>query len=886
MSVYDEWYDDVPVDVSGLDGELFDPPVSPLDSSRFPSRNGGLPIDPDLAAILAGEGGLATKPGVFGIVEGIAEDLRTFIIAIVDTLGGDLGAIPRWIDDHLNLDWLPDLTGWLPAFLDFGQLLEALQGKYAGTDPVLKAIQTVTSPIRGALDLLSGVIPIGLLAPTAPNLLANGAFDGAVSMTAGDGWVWDDAVGRDKPGSARFDAAGVAGVQLSEPVQVAEGQKVAAEVWVKWAGVSTASASGFRLTRRWYSGETLISSSDAGSILDPAASGGWVKVSGEQTTPAGVDSVCLALTVDAGVTSGQVWWDDASLRKPTTSLPQQWIAGLVDGLADLWTGVEDAVDWVRELIAKLIGRPVGAIQDAIQDALTWVGQLGSILSGNSPSGPLPSLAGAVVGTIQTMINQFAAIANGDLVTPVNAIVQMFKDGWTGAAATAKSLTEQVADNINAAISGGVSTGVGIVKDVFDTIASIFGLAGTARDIAMSAQTQLQEITNNQTPEGFDGYSWSTIFSGSNGAALPAGDWPVVAGLAIRGDQGHVGIADGAANGHWHARAAGLFLSDTQSTSVVLGPRGKYGQDWDTGLYVRCDDAMTVGAFARVRSNRIDIGRFTRSGTSWNHFQFTQIATTVREGDLVRFRANGDTYYVLVNGIVKASYTDGTASVAQGTGYRRAGFSEQRSEYYSFPFTYRDDSYRVAAFAMADWLPPGASVTSPGWRLRRGSGNEVGLAVNHGEQAPMPGGFYNVNDLSALVTVQDLGTGQIKIDTAGWYEISATGIHRDNEAFTSNTYATGVAHVANAWHASPWVLYVDGAAVAGPMMAGVSTTIYLAEGQVVRPGVSASTPIQPSAIVVDVDGSRTSNNNKMIQARSRITGVSGAPSASFTGRKVG
>ncbi|WP_222111660.1 hypothetical protein [Gordonia sihwensis] len=690
-------------------------------------------------------------------------------------------------------------------------------------DTIEEIIDNIVGAIPAAADfignLLSGVIPIGLLAPTVPNLLANGAFDGAVSIVEGDGWVYDPDVGRTSPGAARYDCTGVAGMQLSTPVQVAEGQKVAASVYAKWAGVAAGSGAGIRLVARWYNGESLVSTSEVGAVVAPAAAGGWSKLSGEMSTPSGVETVCLALVVDAGVSAGQVWWDDASLTKPTASLPQQWIAGLVDDL----------------------------------------------------------------GEFLTMLDQFASIVAGGAVTAINGVVQAFKDGW----AAAQSITTNIAGNITSAVSGGIAVGEGIVKDVFDTIANIFGLAGTAREIAMSAQTQLQEITNNgQTPEGFDGYTWSTIFSGADGASLPSGDWPLSAGLAIRGDQGHVGISESQGLGHWWARAAGAFVSDTQSTSVVLGPRGRYGQDWDTGLYLRVDDAMTVGAFARVRSNRIDIGRFTRSGTTWNHFQFTQIATQVREGDLVRFRATGDTYHVLVNGIVRASYTDGSASIAKGAAYRRAGFSQQRNEYYAFPFTYRDDSYRVAAFAMADWAPPGATVTTPGWRLRRGSGNEVALSVNHGEQAPMPAGFYNVSDLGVGVTVSDLGTGQVTITTAGWYEIAATGVHHDNEAYTLGGATNTSAHVTNAWHASPWVLYVDGAAVAGPLMAGVSTTIYLDVGQVVRPGVSASSPIMPAAVTTKIDGSGGSNVVYAMQGRSRITGVSGAPSASFTGRKVG
>ncbi|WFN93484.1 hypothetical protein [Gordonia sihwensis] len=338
MSVYSDWYDDVPVDPSGLDGELFDPPVSPLDRSRIPSRTGGLPIDPDLAAILAGEDGLATKPDVVQLLD----EVREFAVAVIKTFGGDTGALAAWIDEHApGLSWLPDLTDWV--------------------------FKLITNPGRALSELLSGVIPIGLLAPTTPNLLPNPAFDGAVSMVEGDGWAYDPDVGRTSPGSARYDCTGVAGMQLATPVQVAEGQKVAAEAWVRWAGVTAGSGTGIRLMYRWYSGETLVSTTQIAAVTDPVAVGGWSKLSAAAIpAPAGVDSVCLALVVDAGLAAGQVWFDDTSLTKPTASLPQQWISGLVDDLGQFWT----------------------------------------------------------------MIEQFASIVAGGAVTAINGIVQDFKDGWT------------------------------------------------------------------------------------------------------------------------------------------------------------------------------------------------------------------------------------------------------------------------------------------------------------------------------------------------------------------------------------------------------------------------------------------------------------------------
>lgn len=139
---------------------------------------------------------------------------------------------------------------------------------------------------------------------------------------------------------------------------------------------------------------------------------------------------------------------------------------------------------------------------------------------------------------------------------------------------------------------------------------------------------------------------------------------------------------------------------------------------------------------------------------------------------------------------------------------------------------------------------------------------------------MPSGFYTVNDLSSGVTVDDLGTGQVEIEEDGWYEIAAASINRDN---MNETGSAPYGIVADAWRATMWVLYVDGSAIAGPITSGVSVTVYLDAGQVVRPGVSASDPVFPVSYLTNSDRARA--------ARSLISHVSGAPSASFTGRKV-
>ncbi|EAS0269351.1 hypothetical protein E7939_21910 [Salmonella enterica] len=424
------------------------------------------------------------------------------------------------------------------------------------------------------------------------------------------------------------------------------------------------------------------------------------------------------------------------------------------------------------------------------------------------------------------------------------------------AVSANAKSDNIATNINNAVNGGSASGGGLIAGVFDAVSNIFGTADSAQKIAIAAQQQIQDLQNETSNPDFNGFAWSTIFSGSDGTPLSSTDWAGSSQIVIRGDSGYAGVAEGSADGHYYKVSQYEFASDTQSASVVLGSRTA-DTLW-TSVEVRCDAGMTQGAFVRANRTTIQLGRFTRSGSTWTWTVWTSQSRTNNQGDILRIRTSGDNYYVLVNGTTVISWTDSGASVSKGAGFRRAGFTEEKS---TNIFGSAIASYRLASFAMADWLPAGGGVTTPAWRLRRGAGAAVSLSLAGGETAVLPAGFYTVNDVSSAVTVTNLGTGQITITETGWYAISATAVQR-NDITTS----------ADAWAPSPWVLYVDGVAMVGPILSGVVSEVYLAAGQVVRPGISAAWP-------------SSSGGSSGTTARSTITHVSGSPAAAFTGRKI-
>lgn len=403
-----------------------------LAGGRFPAIVGGTSAGSPLDSL-----------GPLGFVVSLASSFfESVASADPDSITGPEDLVPL----------VADFFEGLPVVGQFIDLKDALFGDYEGDDPVLQFIQDLFGPIRRLLELasggtgvpsigdlesgwssitavvsnlLSGLIPVGLLTQGTPNRLANGGFSGLVSLEAADGWSWDDTIGLTSPGSATVTADGTRHVLLSESLSVEAGQAVDVSGAVKWSSL-TGTGTAFELSVREFTGETVTGTTVVDSMT-ATGSGGFTAMSGSHTVGAGVDSVRVMIVVTENATAGQVWWDDLDLHNAATSLPQQWITGLESALVDLWAKFSD-------LWEKITGK-VGA---TISDVLSYFGQLQTILGGGSVGSPLPNLAGTAIGGMNSVLNQIADILAGNIVTPINSLVQDVKDwfdSWFGGGST-------------------------------------------------------------------------------------------------------------------------------------------------------------------------------------------------------------------------------------------------------------------------------------------------------------------------------------------------------------------------------------------------------------------------------------------------------------------
>ncbi|WAC54969.1 hypothetical protein [Gordonia sp. SL306] len=332
------------------------------------------------------------------------------------------------------------LNPWGDLFggdVDFGELVNVFEGDYTGDDAALLAIQSAVGTLR---SLAGGLIDPSripqlflsqLSNASSPNLLSGfGDFGSAATIVdGGTVWTWDASQGRTAPGSTRTTADGTLHVLNSEAVAASEGQALAVEAYAKWSGIAS-TGTAFLLQVRAFNGPTLVSTTTIGDpISSPAASGGWSQLHGTFTVPAGVDSVKVQLAVAAAVTAGTVWFDDVSLRKTATSLPQDWITDLPDSLGDLWTGLTNLVN---QALTALGITPTGSILDKILDLADELGDwldstedqaanlddlIGNLLA--NPSTVIGALPQSLVSGLSTALSN----AHAQTLAVINAVLE-------------------------------------------------------------------------------------------------------------------------------------------------------------------------------------------------------------------------------------------------------------------------------------------------------------------------------------------------------------------------------------------------------------------------------------------------------------------------------
>jgi hypothetical protein len=308
---------------------------------------------------------------IFGVVNGI----------ITSFLGGVLGIDNPTIDTIINT-FLGFLTGGSP--LDSLNLFN--------------------------LTSLFGVLPISHLSTDSPELLANPGFQEAISIEGAGIWNWDETKGKTTLGSAHVTAARSTRELISNTIPVSEGDTMHPTVFAQWSGLTYTGTKPIKLQMNRMLLDTvtnnyaLMGSDEIAAPASPSANQlTWLELSADYTVPANTSHVALELIVENTASAGDVWFDDASVKKlGLIQIP--WVSGLPDELQNLLAGIQGLLDTIFQSITNsdLVENTLNQLFAALQSI-----PFANVLGIGGPS----NIGESILGTWNQLISGFVGVPN-------------------------------------------------------------------------------------------------------------------------------------------------------------------------------------------------------------------------------------------------------------------------------------------------------------------------------------------------------------------------------------------------------------------------------------------------------------------------------------------
>ncbi|DAZ90357.1 glycine-rich domain-containing protein [Mycobacteroides abscessus] len=258
-----------------------------------------------------------------------------------------------------------------------------------------------------------GAIPLAQVVDINPELLTNPHFEGVESMSGQSIWFWDDTEGHGEPGCARTEADGTEKELLSNYITVAPGQKLRAFTWAKWSGL-VASGNAITLQFAMYDANGApLGALDVDHFTAPTGTHGWSQIVGTVTIPANVFAVRLRLCVKADALAGTIWFDDGSVK--ATDVPT-WLADAWDRVQQVVNSAWTAITGLPAAVDKTLAELIHALQN------------------------IPQINVIGLPLLQTVQNQINDVLAGNIVTPINQVVQDVKDWFAGLGQQVQHLT--------------------------------------------------------------------------------------------------------------------------------------------------------------------------------------------------------------------------------------------------------------------------------------------------------------------------------------------------------------------------------------------------------------------------------------------------------------
>lgn len=215
-------------------------------------------------------------------------------------------------------------------------------------------------------------LPFSHIGNSNVNLLVEPGFTSEDSIRLGEGWIRDATIGHNSPGAAKATAStvGLDRIIVSDRIPVSWEQTVRTSVWLRWMGLLYTGTNPITMDLIRYNDGVEVSRTTLASITSPAVNqSAWTQLNGtDYVVPNdGTDEIELQLRLRGTANAGDIWFDDADLRKVSNGLPQNWIFNLVPDLGGLRQFVQDVIDGIISAI-----RGIPFIGGNIANLIEWI----------------------------------------------------------------------------------------------------------------------------------------------------------------------------------------------------------------------------------------------------------------------------------------------------------------------------------------------------------------------------------------------------------------------------------------------------------------------------------------------------------------------------------
>ena len=397
--------------------------------------------------------------------------------------------------------------------------------------PTISSVHTLTNKsIDGLTNTLTN-IPLDQFAPATNLLTTNPSFASNITgwtQVAGS-WSWSGAQGHTAVGSATVTVDGSPKSLRSTSVAVTPGQTYALGFWFKTSSLVDPEFGAITLYITPYlSGTPGTPTIPEGlysgwGYIIPSANQDWTWVKGQYTVPAtGVDAIAITPSQE-GMTSGTVYFDDATISLASVE------STLVGGLGGVLDGFYDSGGILKnKLLDNTNTIQVKDVLFTLEDDSDYTKQaqfeLSGITTGNTRTLTVPDADTTIVGTnaTQTLTNKtltspiISSISNtGTLTLPTSS------DTLVGRATTDTLTNKRINPRINSTASSATPAINVDTTDQFNITAlaaNITSMTSSLTGTPVDGQKLMIRIKDNGTARTI---AWGSSFQSSGVATLLA-----------------------------------------------------------------------------------------------------------------------------------------------------------------------------------------------------------------------------------------------------------------------------------------------------------------------------------------------------------------------------